>query len=393
MFTIKLFLSIIPIIVIANLLYKIDKDKEPSKVLINIFVVSVVVGLIGGLFSSAVDKFLSTLNFNSIFVYNVVRLLFVIALTEEVCKFIPAKFIGMNSKYHSSFYDTLIYFAFSGLGFACIENIMYVMTFTVKTALVRGILSVPGHILFSVLLGIFIALANREKQKNNNKSNEKSIIYTTLGFTIASVTHALYNYGLAQNGLTKAIIVFIMYIVGIYLIFIIKEVSRVNTFYIKDDIFKEVLKFKYIKANRKIIGIVSSIIIILGILNTFSVYVFVEKYISLKYILIGIQTIIILLLIYKKKLINKFKYLNITNIGLYIISIILYVFLLCSYLKNNNSIEYGYSLALIGIITQTTYFILDNIKLNNKKIITTEEQINTSGNTAVLDEIIDSEII
>ena len=180
MFTIKLFLAITPIIIIGVMLYKIDKDKEPPKLLRNIFLVSIGVGLLGGLLSSSLDTYLNTLNFNSLFVYNVVRLLFVIALIEEICKFIPAKLIGMKSKYHSSFYDTLIYFAFSGLGFACIENIMYVMKFTVKTALVRGLLSVPGHIIFSLLLGVFIALANREKIKNNNKSNEKTILYTTL---------------------------------------------------------------------------------------------------------------------------------------------------------------------------------------------------------------------
>lgn len=390
MFTIKLFLAITPIVIIGVMLYKIDKDKEPPKLLRNIFLVSIGVGLLGGLLSSSLDTYLNTLNFNSLFVYNVVRLLFVIALIEEICKFIPAKLIGMKSKYHSSFYDTLIYFAFSGLGFACIENIMYVMKFTVKTALVRGLLSVPGHIIFSLLLGVFIALANREKIKNNNKSNEKTILYTTLGFVTASVTHALFNYCLAQEGLIKAIIVLLMYLIGIYLIFVLKEVSRVNTFYIKNDLFREMLKFKYIKANRKIIGIASSMLIILGILNTFSVYIFVEKYIIIKYILIGIQTVLVLLIINKNKLINKFKYIEYTNIGLFVITLAMYIFLLSNHLNINNNVGYGYYLTLIGIIIQVIYFILDNIKLNEKQVKEKKEkvvQINNENN------LIDTEII
>ena len=96
-------------------------------------------------------------------------------------------------------------------------------------------------LLLLLLLGLFIALANKEKQKNNNQSTNKSIIYTTLGFVLASVAHALFNYGLAQDGIFKAIEVFIMYFVGIYLVFILKEVSRVNTFYINDKLFKQVL--------------------------------------------------------------------------------------------------------------------------------------------------------
>lgn len=362
MFTIKLFLSILPIVVIGILLYKMDKDKEPNHVLRNIFLVSIGVGLAGGLLSSALDKYLSTIHFNSIFVYNVIRLLFVIALIEEVCKYIPAKFIGMKSKYHSSFYDTLLYFAFSGLGFACIENIMYVMKFTVKTALVRGLLSVPGHIIFSLLLGLFIALANKEKQKNNNQSTNKSIIYTALGFTIASVAHALFNYGLAQEGIVKALVVLLMYLVGIYLIYILKEVSRVNTFYINNELFKQVLSPKYIKSNRKILGIASSMIVILGFLNTFSVYTFVEKYITLKYILIALHIVLIMIVIYKKKIKEKFKYINITSILIFMVTTKLYLFIFAYHLKINQGLDYGNSLILLGIIMQFVYYTMDNLR-------------------------------
>ena len=373
MFTIKLFLSIIPILIIAYAVYKIDVDKEPKEILKKIFISSMVVGLVGGLASYYLTKFLENIQFNSIFVYNIVRFLFVIALVEEICKFIPAKFIGMKSKYHTSFYDTLLYFVFSGLGFACIENIMYVMTYTVKTAFVRGILSVPGHILFSVILGLFIALANREKLKNNNKTNDKTIILTTLGFTISSVAHALFNMALTLKvGWLKAILVTLLYLVGIYLIYIIKETSRVNNFFIKNDVFKQVLNVKYIKANRNILGIVSSMIIILGILNTFSIYTFVEKYIYIKYFLIFINFVFAILLLYKKKLKEKIKKLDIINIVISLLTAIIYIFLLSSHLKTNK-IDYGYSLALIGILLQFTYYILMSIKLNKTKTETKEE--------------------
>lgn len=364
MIAIKLFLSILPIIIIGMFLYKMDKYKEPNHVLRNIFLVSVGVGLMGGLLSASLDNYLSTIQFNSIFVYNVVKLLFVIALIEEVCKFIPAKLVGMRSKYHSSFYDTLLYFAFSALGFACIENIMYVMKFNVKTALVRGLLSVPGHIIFSLLLGIFIALANKDKQNNNNKSTNKSIIYTTLGFTIASVAHALFNFGLAQTGFFKAIVVCITYLIGIYLLFILKEVGRINNFNVNEIIFKQVLSPKYIKANRKILGIASTMMVILGFLNTFSVYTFVEKYITLKYVIIALQVSLIFIIAYKKKIKEKFKYINITSIIIFMIATKAYVLFIFAYHLNENKgiIDYGNALILLGIIMQFTYYVMDNLK-------------------------------
>ena len=387
MFTIKLFLSIIPIAIIALVMYKIDIDKEPKKVLKQIFISSIIVGLAGGLISYFLVQYIDKLQFNSILVYNIVRYVFIVAFIEEVCKFIPAKLIGMEGKHHTSFYDTLLYFVFSGLGFACIENIMYVMTFTVKTAFVRGLLSVPGHILFSVILGIFIAQANKEKLKNNNKTNEKSIIYTTLGFTIASITHAIFNIGLTLKvGVAKAIIVSILYIIGIYVIFIIKETSKINNFYIKNDIFKIVLNIRYIKANRNIIGIISSIIILLGLFNTFSVYTFVEKNIGIKYFLIILQFIFILIILYKKKLKDKFKYSNTVNLIIYILSIIIYIYLANSFLNTNYKLDYGYTLILNGLIMQTLYYILGCIKINKKEIINNTSKEETK-------EEIDPEII
>lgn len=387
MFTIKLFLSIIPIAIIALVMYKIDIDKEPKKVLKQIFISSIIVGLAGGLISYFLVQYIDKLQFNSILVYNIVRYVFIVAFIEEVCKFIPAKLIGMEGKHHTSFYDTLLYFVFSGLGFACIENIMYVMTFTVKTAFVRGLLSVPGHILFSVILGIFIAQANKEKLKNNNKTNEKSIIYTTLGFTIASITHAIFNIGLTLKvGVAKAIIVSILYIIGIYVIFIIKETSKINNFYIKNDIFKIVLNIRYIKANRNIIGIISSIIILLGLFNTFSVYTFVEKNIGIKYFLIILQFIFILIILYMKKLKDKFKYSNTVNLIIYILSIIIYIYLANSFLNTNYKLDYGYTLILNGLIMQTLYYILGCIKINKKEIINNTSKEETK-------EEIDPEII
>lgn len=398
MFTIKLFLSLLPIVIIGIAIYKIDVNKEPKEVLRNIFIGSIIVGLVGGTISYFLTKYLNTLTFNSKFVYNVVRYLFVVALIEEICKYIPAKYVGMKSKYYSSFFDTLIYFTFSGLGFACIENIMYVMTFTAKTALVRGILSVPCHILFSLILGIFIALANKEKLKNNNKTNEKVIIYTTLGFTISSISHALFNYTLSLKiDIVKAIIVTLIYLIGVYFIFILKETSRVETFYIKNILFKKILEIDYIKANSKFIGLISSLIIILGVLNTFSVYVFVEKDIVIKYILLIIQLLFGLSIIYRKSLNKKInnKYLNITNIVLYSISVLIYIFLLSNHLDIKSKLDYGYILSLIGILLQLTYFVL-NIKLKNKIVNNKEQEPTKKIDKEEKDskeELMDSEII
>ena len=165
----------------------------------------------------------------------------------------------------------------------------------------------------------------------------------------------------------KALFVTLLYLVGVYLVYIIKETSRTNNFYIKNDIFKQVLDIRYIKGNRRILGIVSSMIIILGVLNTFSVYTFVETYIPLKYFLIFIHFVFILLLLYKKKLKEKFKYTDVVILVISLITMASYIFLLVNHLKHNE-MDYGYCLMLNGIILQTIYYVLCYIKINRKNI-------------------------
>lgn len=58
--------------------------------------------------------------------------------------------------------DGIIYCTFSALGFATIENIMYVVSgydADPYIGLYRGILSVPAHMLFAITMGYYLSLA------------------------------------------------------------------------------------------------------------------------------------------------------------------------------------------------------------------------------------------
>ena len=62
--------------------------------------------------------------------------------------------------------NIIVYAVFSSLGFACIENILYVLSGGVGIAILRAILSVPGHMCFGVIMGYFLSQAkvNQVKQ-------------------------------------------------------------------------------------------------------------------------------------------------------------------------------------------------------------------------------------
>ena len=66
-------------------------------------------------------------------------------------------------------YDGILYGAAVSLGFATVENILYLLTFGIDQALVRALLPVSSHALFGVVMGYYFGKAkfskvNREKE-------------------------------------------------------------------------------------------------------------------------------------------------------------------------------------------------------------------------------------
>ena len=91
----------------------------------------------------------------------------------------------------NEFFDGIVYASFIGLGFACVENIMYVFgagSFfgAIGIGLTRALLSVPGHFLFGVLMGYYLALAKFDPQ---NRS--KYLIYSLI---IPMLAHGVFDY-------------------------------------------------------------------------------------------------------------------------------------------------------------------------------------------------------
>ncbi len=153
-----LFTAVLPIIIIAFIIYRIDRfDKEPIKLLIKIMLLGAVATIpviviellmslmpIGGLVGLAYQAFIA------------------VALTEELFKRLVVIIFAYRRPEFDEPLDGIVYCVFAALGFAAFENIMYVFSYQAVSpniALYRGLLSVPAHTLFAVSMGYFLSLA------------------------------------------------------------------------------------------------------------------------------------------------------------------------------------------------------------------------------------------
>jgi protease PrsW len=110
-----------------------------------------------------------------------------VALIEEFSKFIFVRWVLYPNKNFNEPFDGIVYAVTVSLGFAGLENILYVLGDNggVETAILRMFTAVPAHASFGVLMGYFLGKAKFEHQKAHHA-------FYALG--VAALFHGAYDY-------------------------------------------------------------------------------------------------------------------------------------------------------------------------------------------------------
>ncbi len=66
-------------------------------------------------------------------------------------------------------YDGILYGASISLGFATVENILYILEFGLQTAFIRAFLPVSSHALFGVVMGYYFGIAKFSKDNKRRR--------------------------------------------------------------------------------------------------------------------------------------------------------------------------------------------------------------------------------
>lgn len=231
-----LFVAIVPIFLILLFVYNKDKSKEPIKLLLQLFGLGVISCLLV-LFVSRGMEFIfpfmkqdyRQMSFGHVLIYAFVG----VALVEESCKWIMLFLGGYNNSEFDELYDIVVYAVFVSLGFAFLENIVYVFTIgDLKTAFIRAISAVPGHACDAIFMGYYLSKAKQFQMKKRKDLETKNIILSIL---IPTILHGIYDFCL-MSGLIILVIVFIVFIIFLYIISVKKlEETSANNQKIKEE--------------------------------------------------------------------------------------------------------------------------------------------------------------
>ena len=215
-----LLLAILPVFLLCLFIYKKDINREPGGLLAKMFIfgfLSAIPVVIGEIFLGKIFPTDGETSFILLFIYVFIS----VALVEEGFKWLVVRIFGYNHKEFDEVYDVIVYSVFSSLGFACIENILYVLGGGISTAILRAILSVPGHMCFGVIMGYFLSQAKINQVNGNKGLHIKNMIFSIFFPTLA---HTIYDtlifYTVANSSILTILIFLVFDIVMVTLCFI-----------------------------------------------------------------------------------------------------------------------------------------------------------------------------
>jgi RsiW-degrading membrane proteinase PrsW (M82 family) len=90
----------------------------------------------------------------------------VVGFSEEFSKFIMLRWYPYRKQAFDEPLDGIIYSVMVSMGFATLENVLYVNQHGLSTAIGRMFLSVPAHAAFAVLMGYHVGLAKIDSARS-----------------------------------------------------------------------------------------------------------------------------------------------------------------------------------------------------------------------------------
>ena len=205
--------AILPVIILLIFIYRKDKyQPEPiGKLLLTFFV-----GCLSVIPASLQETALMALDLTSAPVASGLYTGYVVAgFSEELWKLLLLMLVIWRSRYFDEYFDGIVYAAYLSLGFACVENIMYVAGSDApgSIALTRGLLAVPAHFLFAVIMGYHLSLAKFDPSRRKTHLFHALVYPLLMHGTYDSLLMVSDNLGSDESQYAVVGFLFILFIV------------------------------------------------------------------------------------------------------------------------------------------------------------------------------------
>lgn len=153
--------ALLPAVLLWGYIWKMDQKKEPTSLLIKATCYGVLICLPVAMVESMISGVLFGEGGPTTLFGTTVDAFMVAAIPEEAFKLFALHRILKNNPYFDEHFDGIVYAVCVGLGFAGLENILYLFDNAddwLSVAFLRSLMAVPGHYAFAVLMGYYYSV-------------------------------------------------------------------------------------------------------------------------------------------------------------------------------------------------------------------------------------------
>lgn len=212
--------ALIPPLILLAVIYRLDKiEREPPQLLLSLFLRGVVAMFPILILEMAANWFIEGFWWRPM-VYLFLAYFVIPGFIEEGVKYRVLRRRTWNEPNFNYRFDGVVYAVFISLGFAAVENVMYVLNSGFSTAVVRAIFSIPGHAMFGVVMG---AALGQAKWLAAHGQGQQTAAFLRRAWLLPAVLHGLYDFLLVGFGW-----VFYLYFAGlvIYVLALLRRSVR-----------------------------------------------------------------------------------------------------------------------------------------------------------------------
>lgn len=185
------FAALVPAAILFVRIYRLDRiEKEPRRLLGTLILSGALAAIPAAVIQMLASRALAGALGRMSAAFLLLDNFLVVACSEELCKIAPVRLAAWKSPAFDYRFDAVVYTVSSALGFAAIENILYVVQSDLRTAVSRAVLSVPGHFFFAVAMGL---LLSRAKQAEKHGRGRRRTVLCALAVLVPAALHGFWD--------------------------------------------------------------------------------------------------------------------------------------------------------------------------------------------------------
>ena len=150
--------AVLPAVLLWLYVWKKDQKKEPMPMLLKATLYGVFICFPIALVEMDIESILFSPDGPSTLLGTTADAFLVAAIPEESFKLLALWLVLRKNPYFDEHFDGIVYAVCVGLGFAAVENILYLyddMDDWLSIAFMRSLMAVPGHYAFAILMGYY----------------------------------------------------------------------------------------------------------------------------------------------------------------------------------------------------------------------------------------------